>query len=150
MYALGVFSLGSYYLKLGCFISSFWIAGVLLSLNLVGGGSTASPASLPATHNAAKDARACVLSREATGVNAGACFCLARRRRTGAIHAILVTQQFSPPQTAHMLGAACMGVFWQQLAGVGHDLGALPAPPPCQCLRPPILRSLISEQEKDG
>jgi len=24
---------------------------------------------------------------------------------------------------AHMLGAALMGVFWQQLAGIGHDLG---------------------------
>ena len=24
---------------------------------------------------------------------------------------------------AHMVGAACMGVFWQQLAGIGHDLG---------------------------
>merc|ERR1719311_1426157 len=25
--------------------------------------------------------------------------------------------------TAHMLGAAIMGIFWQQLAGIGHDLG---------------------------
>jgi len=24
---------------------------------------------------------------------------------------------------AHMLGAAVMGIFWQQLAGIGHDLG---------------------------
>lgn len=24
---------------------------------------------------------------------------------------------------AHMFGAACLGVFWQQLAGLGHDLG---------------------------
>ena len=25
--------------------------------------------------------------------------------------------------TAHMVGAAVMGIFWQQLAGIGHDLG---------------------------
>jgi delta8-fatty-acid desaturase len=25
--------------------------------------------------------------------------------------------------TAHMLGAAVIGIFWQQLAGIGHDLG---------------------------
>ena len=25
--------------------------------------------------------------------------------------------------TAHMLGASIMGIFWQQLAGIGHDLG---------------------------
>ena len=24
---------------------------------------------------------------------------------------------------AHMLGAACLGIFWQQLSGLGHDLG---------------------------
>jgi acyl-lipid Delta6-acetylenase / acyl-lipid (9-3)-desaturase len=24
---------------------------------------------------------------------------------------------------AHMLGACCLGIFWQQLAGLGHDLG---------------------------
>jgi len=31
---------------------------------------------------------------------------------------------------AHMLGAALMGVFWQQLAGIGHDLGHSGVPPP--------------------
>jgi len=25
--------------------------------------------------------------------------------------------------TSHMLGAAVMGIFWQQLAGIGHDMG---------------------------
>ena len=25
--------------------------------------------------------------------------------------------------TYRLMGAACMGVFWQQLAGLGHDLG---------------------------
>jgi len=29
-----------------------------------------------------------------------------------------------------MLGAALMGVFWQQLAGIGHDLGHSGVPPP--------------------
>jgi delta8-fatty-acid desaturase len=54
-----------YYAKLGAFICSWFVVSLLLTLDVVGGGS----------------------------------------------------------YTAHMVGAACMGIFWQQLAGVGHDLG---------------------------
>jgi len=55
----------SYCLKLGTFIASWFVASLLLSLDVVGGGTT----------------------------------------------------------LAHFAGAVCMGIFWQQTAGIGHDLG---------------------------
>ena len=118
-----------YYAKHGCWLAFLFLSALGLSLGAIGGAlRTVTRRYAPLhtdTHRNARGGALYTVTHRYTLLRTARLSALRTRKRRGTILSLTLTRLglAGGGAFARLAGASVMGLCWQQMAGLGHDLG---------------------------